>query len=177
MRSPVLYKTMAKPINPLNALTVQVTSSLLMFERGKLSTSTQQIPMSQVQDVDTSQSMTQKARNVGSVVVHVLRPTGPERVQLDDLPDFRTLHACINDVSRNARLAEMRARQTHHYATQPPAPPVQQRSPMPPQQPAAARPSADAVLAQLEQLGKLRDVGVVTEEEFQAKKSEMLGRL
>lgn len=73
MNSPVLYRTQAKPINPLNALTVQVTASLLMFERGKLSSSTQQIPMSQVQDVDTSQSMTQKARNVGSVIVHVLR--------------------------------------------------------------------------------------------------------
>lgn len=176
MAEQTLYQTQAKPINPLNALTVTVTPSLLIFERGKLSSSRQQIPMAYVQDVDASQSMTQKARNVGTVVVHVARPTGPERVQLDDLPDFRTLHACINDVSRAARQAEQRARQTHHYS-QPvvqPQQPAPQPPPVPQQQPASA---ADEVFAQLERLGKLRDAGVVSEEEFQAKKTEMLGRL
>ncbi|MDN3309339.1 PH domain-containing protein [Microbacterium oryzae] len=33
------------------------------------------------------------------------------------------------------------------------------------------------VIAQIEQLGKLRDAGVLTEEEFATKKAEMLGRL
>lgn len=37
--------------------------------------------------------------------------------------------------------------------------------------------SADEVFAQLERLGALRDAGVLTEDEFTAKKSEMLGRL
>lgn len=40
--------------------------------------------------------------------------------------------------------------------------------------PEAAQPD---VIAQLVQLGQLRDAGVVTEEEFTAKKTEMLGRL
>lgn len=43
----------------------------------------------------------------------------------------------------------------------------------------AAAPAAEApgVLAQLEQLGKLRDTGVLTEREFETKKSDLLGRL
>ena len=77
----------------------------------------------------------------------------------------------------------MRARQTHHYAHQSlPQQPVQQRPPA--QQPAApnnvvlpSKPSAEDILAQLEKLGKLRDAGIVSEEEFQSKKTEMLRRL
>lgn len=40
-----------------------------------------------------------------------------------------------------------------------------------------AQPSHDDVLAQLERLGRLRDAGVITEEEFAAKKADLLGRL
>lgn len=36
---------------------------------------------------------------------------------------------------------------------------------------------AEDVIAQIEQLGKLRDAGVLTEEEFSTKKAEMLARL
>lgn len=173
MSDPILYETSAKPLNPLNALTVRVTASLLSFDRGKLSTSSQQIPMAYVQDVDATQSMSQKARGVGSVVVHVHRPSGVERVQLDDLPDYKTLHQCINDVSRRARVAETQLRQTHHYTSAPiPPQPVQQQPPAAPQASAA-----DEILGQLERLGKLKEAGVLTEEEFQAKKADLLGRL
>ncbi|MEX5235988.1 SHOCT domain-containing protein [Kocuria arenosa] len=42
---------------------------------------------------------------------------------------------------------------------------------------APAAPAAPDVLGQLEQLGKLRDAGVLTDEEFAAKKADLLGRL
>jgi hypothetical protein len=38
-------------------------------------------------------------------------------------------------------------------------------------------PSAPDVLGQIEQLARLRDAGVLTNEEFEAKKAELLGRL
>lgn len=38
-------------------------------------------------------------------------------------------------------------------------------------------PPADDVFAQLEKLGKLRDAGIVTDAEFEAKKAELLGRM
>lgn len=175
MSDQIRYQTTAKPINPLNALTVRVTDQLVIFERGKLSTSTQQIPLVFVQDVDATQSMTQKARGVGTVVVHVLRPTGPERVQLDDLPDFQILHACINDLSGRARTAAQRARQTHHYTGGGPG--HQPSAPQPPAPQRPARSDRDDALDQLERLGRLRDSGVITSEEFEAKKAGLLDRL
>jgi hypothetical protein len=44
-----------------------------------------------------------------------------------------------------------------------------------PSQPAAA--SGDAVIEQIRKLGELRDAGLLTPEEFEAKKAELLGRL
>lgn len=44
------------------------------------------------------------------------------------------------------------------------------------EQPAAASAEPD-VLGQLEQLGKLRDAGVLTDAEFESKKAELLHRL
>jgi hypothetical protein len=46
----------------------------------------------------------------------------------------------------------------------------------PPQSaPAAAAPSQDDTISQLERLGALKDQGVLTEEEFQAQKAKILG--
>lgn len=42
---------------------------------------------------------------------------------------------------------------------------------------AASAPPAPDVVAQLQQLGQLRDSGIITEEEFNAKKAELLGRM
>lgn len=61
------------------------------------------------------------------------------------------------------------------YPATPPPAPVQQ-APAPPaatQQPV----QGDDVFAALEKLGKLRDAGVVTAEEFEAKKAELLARI
>jgi hypothetical protein len=59
------------------------------------------------------------------------------------------------------------------------APPPQQYAPPPQQQyappPQADAPDPDADLARLQQLGELRASGVLTEQEFQAQKSRILG--
>ncbi|MBE3637887.1 SHOCT domain-containing protein [Mangrovicoccus algicola] len=49
--------------------------------------------------------------------------------------------------------------------------------PAPAADPAAAQPVQGDVFAALEKLGQLRDMGVLTEAEFQAKKAELLARL
>jgi hypothetical protein len=48
-------------------------------------------------------------------------------------------------------------------------------APATPSVPAAA--SQDDVLEQIRKLGELRDAGILTEEEFAAKKTELMGRL
>lgn len=42
-------------------------------------------------------------------------------------------------------------------------------------EPAAATSDVDQQMAQLEQLGKLKDQGILTQEEFDAKKQQILG--
>ena len=51
----------------------------------------------------------------------------------------------------------------------------QQVQPAQPQPAPAAAPTETDVIAQLQQLGKLRDDGVLTEEEFAAQKARILG--
>jgi predicted Zn-dependent peptidase len=42
---------------------------------------------------------------------------------------------------------------------------------------AAPPPAGDAVIEQIKKLAELRDAGILTAEEFEAKKSDLLGRL
>ncbi|MES9606828.1 PH domain-containing protein [Actinomadura sp. NPDC000929] len=65
-----------------------------------------------------------------------------------------------------------------HPAAPPPAP--VRRPPAPPAEQPAVSPQTtqrEDVFAALEKLGKLRDAGVVTAEEFEAKKAELLARI
>ena len=78
-----------------------------------------------------------------------------------------TATAVSNRVSR--RQAERWAQQDpERYGAQ------QQQQQAPPPQAAPAAPAADPI-AQLKQLGELRDSGVLTEAEFEAQKAKILG--
>jgi hypothetical protein len=59
-------------------------------------------------DVDVRQSLTQKARGVFTVVVHVQRAAarggGRETVLMDDIPDGPTAQRMITDTARDGRL-------------------------------------------------------------------------
>ena len=71
------------------------------------------------------------------------------------------------DEAAQFRSALLSAMQSAHDAPAAPAPVAQPAAP-------AAAPD---VAAQLQQLASLRDSGILTEEEFTAKKTELLGRL
>ena len=62
-------------------------------------------------------------------------------------------------------------RQAQRYAGQQDAPAEE----APPAAPAAAAPAADDVAAQIESLAKLHAQGILTDEEFSAKKAQLLG--
>ncbi|MET8040898.1 PH domain-containing protein [Micromonospora sp. NPDC005215] len=162
----VLWSAVGQPITGIGAGRYKLTATMLYFERGVLSTNAQQVPIAHVADVDLRQSMTQKARGLGSVVVKVQRASGVELVVLDDLPDPRRAVAVINQTAQAARLVEQQRVNTHHYSGPPPTAPA----------PAAAASVVDPI-AQLRQLGELRDAGILTEDEFATKKAEILARL
>ena len=166
---------MGKPITGMGAIKVRLNDEYLYFEKGGLRTDSQQIPIAHVTDVDANQTMTQKARGVGNVRVHVRRGSGVEVVMLEDLPDFREGVEHINRVSREARHREQRQANTQHVnyngAAVPPA-----SAPAPaPAAPAAS--STDEIFSQIEKLGQLRDKGFISPEDFEAKKNDLLGRI
>ncbi|MFF4398416.1 SHOCT domain-containing protein [Streptomyces sp. NPDC001480] len=55
--------------------------------------------------------------------------------------------------------------------------PAPGQTPPPPAQPAAPSPQAGGAVEQLKQLAQLRDAGILTEDEFAAKKAEILARM
>jgi len=62
-----------RPLTGFGPGRYKLTPHYLFFEKGVVRTDSQQVPVADVMDVDVRQSMTQKARGVGSVVVHIQR--------------------------------------------------------------------------------------------------------
>src|SRR4051794_37563654 len=61
----------------------RLTPFTLHIERGLVRTDSQQVPLASVYDIDVRQSMTQKARGVGDVVIHVNTGAHAETVTLE----------------------------------------------------------------------------------------------
>lgn len=172
--------SIGKPLSGMGAVKVRLNPEFLFFEKGTIRTDSQQIPVAYVHDVDAMQSMTQKARHVGSIRVTVIRPgRHPEFVLLEDLPDFRDGVEHINRVSRAARYTDQQRANTQHINYHGQAPQYQQPAPQapPPQQPSEVQGRSDDIFSQIERLGELRDKGFISPEDFDQKKAELLARL
>ncbi|BDT86897.1 SHOCT domain-containing protein [Nocardia cyriacigeorgica] len=84
-----------------------------------------------------------------------------------------TARATANAVDRRA---QRRAAESQAYAAQQQAPPPMPAAPPPmPAAPPPAPSGGDDLVAKLQQLGQLRDSGVLSEEEFAAAKQQLLG--
>lgn len=135
----------------------------LYFETGLITTNSQQVPLNAVRDVDVKQSMTQKARGVGDVVVHV--NTQPQPVVMESIKDPKQVRDIINRAAGEARAHYQRQQTTQYHQG---GMPVQAQQPTP-------APSGGGVVEQLKELAALRDAGVLTDEEFAAQKARILG--
>jgi hypothetical protein len=169
-----IWAAVGKPLTRVGAGRYRLDSHYLFFESGALRTDSQQVPISAVVDVDVQQSMGQKARGIFTVLVHVQRAQGIEIVKMEDIPDGREAMRVINETAHAARLAIQQNANTMRYQSQ-----VQQVQPARAAEPVAAAPASDSLdpFAQLRKLGELRDAGILTDEEFAAKKAEILSRL
>ena len=165
-----LWSANGKPVTGIGAGRYRLTSRYLYFETGTLRTDSQQVPISAVLDVDVKQTMTQKARGVFTVLVHIQRSRGVEVVSMVDIPHGREAQRMINDTAHGARLAIQQNANTQTFRHQ------AQTSGTNPQPTPEPQTALDYV-GQLSKLGELRDVGVLTEEEFAAKKAEILSRM
>ena len=171
---PTLWEGWGKPLTGIGGGRYRLTAHYLYFERGTLKTDSQQVPVSALHDIDVLQSMSQKARGVGSVIVHINRGSYMERVQIVDVPNFREGQQAINAAATTARrvLQERQNTSTIRYEGLHPGAQIAQAG----QPPAAAQPEPDYI-AQLEQLAKLRDNGILSDAEFSTKKADILRRI
>ncbi|MET4610655.1 hypothetical protein ABIC28_001633 [Rhodococcus sp. PvR044] len=176
----VVWSAKGQPLTGVGGGRYRMTASTLFFETGTLTTNAQQVPTNQLFDIDMRQTLTQKARGIGDVVVHIHRQSGVEQAILRDVPNPREAVAIINRVAYDARMAAHTLANTHHYtsglaphvATPPPAH-ASQHAPIVPEVTAKQLDPME----QLVKLGELRDAGVLTEDEFAAKKAEILARM
>ncbi|MBY6678239.1 DUF2510 domain-containing protein [Rhodococcus sp. BP-332] len=166
-----LWSAVGKPLSGIGGGRYKLTAEYLHFERGTISTRAQQIRTHEIHDVDASQTMTQKARGVGTIVLWANR-TGSgqsERVELVDVPNFREGVALLNRVSNEARdnLRLKERTQTVNYSSAVPA-----RDPAPVN--SAKNPDLD-LNSEIAKLAAYRETGILTEDEFIAAKRKLLG--
>lgn len=166
--SDAIWAAVGKPVTGIGGGRYKLTSEYLFFEKGTLSTKAQQIRVREIHDVDASQTMTQKARGVGSIVLFVKRDGSgmSERVELADIEGFREGVAILNRVSHESR-ESLRLReqtQTVNYNMASTVPTV----------PAAPAGGVD-LNVELAKLAAFRDQGVLDDEEFAAAKRKLLG--
>ena len=165
-----VWSAVGRPVTGIGAGRYRMDAHYLYFEKGTLRTDSQQVPIANVLDVDVKQTLTQKARDVYTVFVHIQRPNRVEIVAMEDIPDGRAAQQQINTAAHSARSVMLRNQNTMRYEGQPPTVPTNVVS-------ATGSASDDDPLEQLQQLAKLRDAGVLTEQEFASKKAEILARI
>ena len=164
----VLWSAVGKPALGFGGGRYRLTDEFLFFERGTLSLRAEQVRTNEIHDVDATQTMTQKARGVGSIALVAHRASGHERVLLEDIAEFRDGVATINRVAHEARERLRIREQTQHvnYTGAAAAPgPVA----------AAAAPAGLDLNVELGKLAQFHQQGILTDEEFAAGKRKLLG--
>lgn len=146
--------------------TYKITTEYVYIDSGVLKTTSEQIPMWSVRDVDFKQSMMQKARGVGSISIRCQHDdfTGKSSVVLEDIDGGRELRDLINEHAHTARLEYQKRAQTQHVNYQGANAPIGV-----PQDGAVEDP-----MVRLEKLAEMREKGILTDEEFAAEKKKLL---
>jgi hypothetical protein len=191
-----LWAARGQRLSGLSGGRYRLTSEILYFEIGALSLKGQQIATHEIVDVDVSQTMTQKARGLGDIILTAHRITGSERVVLSDIADFRGGAETINRVVRDAKRARaeydvmsktQRVQTEMHYsgntpviggfaaaASAPAVAPAATPAAITATEPASTAAAPDLV-AEIRKLADLRAEGVLDDEEFAAAKRKLLG--
>ena len=163
----------------------RITKDRVWIDTGLLGTRTESVPLWSVKDMDVQQAVWQRGKDVGDVVLtledpaYANDPTGmlsmtgmteagttSGQVVLDNIEAPYAVVDLLTPLiseARSKKVVERQSQYVHHMT--------------PPQVPAQA-PAPEAavdVADQLRKLAELRDQGILTDEEFAAQKSRLLG--
>ncbi len=175
-----IWQAVGKPLTGVGAGRYKLTRHYLFFEKGIVSTNGQQVPVSAVIDVDVKQNLAQKARGLGTLAVHVQRMRGVEIVHLEDIEDFRRVQMLINQTAHAARLSIQKNNNTHRYEN---THLVGHLGALGSAGRSRTRTTGEGTAdcgrpdGATQGAARLPEEGVLTEEEFAAKKSEILSRI
>lgn len=147
----------------------KITEDYIFISTGVVSSSEEQIPMWAVRDCDIKQSMVQKARGLSNVTLICEHNdfTGKQQVVLENVEDAHEVREIINRESKRARIAHegQQNTQTINYSGNPVQTPMQTNNNQHQEDP----------YEKLSKLGDLLEKGLITQEEFDAQKSQILG--
>ncbi len=95
----------------------RVTTRNLYFDAGLVTTTSEQIPLWAVRDIDMKQYLVQKLRGLGDVEVHVEHSdyTGRDTVLLRDIQSPASVRDLLNQHAQRERLAYQQRQQTRYY--------------------------------------------------------------
>jgi uncharacterized membrane protein YdbT with pleckstrin-like domain len=147
-----------------------VTSDRLIVRSGVFTRKGREIPLERINDITFHQTLFERILGSGDLVVESAGTQGQQ--VFGDIPNPEFVHGEIY------RQVEGNSKRTAEYSRLDPnqlADALAQRTP--PSAPTVPASDAASVPDQLERLAQLRDKGVITQAEFEAKKAELLGRL
>jgi membrane protein YdbS with pleckstrin-like domain len=149
-----------------------VTSDRLIFRAGVFSRTGREIPLERINDITFNQTLFERMLGAGDLVIESAGTQGQQK--FSDIPNPEFVQAEIY------RQIEGNSKKTAEYGKIDPtaiAQAMQATQAPPPPAPTYAAPSTESVTDQLAKLAELRDKGVITQADFEAKKAELLGRI
>lgn len=167
----------------------RITQDRLWIESGLLGTTSEQVPLWSIRDVDVRQSVMNQSKDLGDLVLHledaaysvdpaarfsVSGMSGGARtgtVTLDNIEHPYQVYELLAPLISEARAKKLVERQTQYMHVNPG---MAAMGAMGATAPPAAAPAVD-VADQLRKLAALRDEGLLTDEEFAAQKAKLLG--
>lgn len=174
----------------------RITKDRIWIDSGLLGTRSESVPLWSVADLDVRQSVLQRGKDLGDVVLRLddptygVDPTGAfsfsgetevgattsGEVVLDDIEGPFQVRELLLPLISEARRAKLMERQSQYLHVNPAAGLVTGAVAAPPPAPPPAPPAPAVDLPdQLRQLAQLRDEGILTDDEFAAQKAKLLG--
>jgi hypothetical protein len=146
----------------------KITDQYIYVSSGVISSKSEQYPLWAVRDIDLKSSMIQKARGLSNVMVRVEANdyTDATALVLENVDAGQEIRTLLNKHANDARLLRQQQAQSLHYSGSAPITYAPQA--------AAPTPGIDPI-EQLTKLGGLLQAGLLTQEEFDAQKTKLLG--